>query len=260
MPFLSIIIPTFNSAATLERTMQSVLAQTYKDFEILIIDNCSTDTSIEVAKNYKDDRIKIFVERDKGVYDAMNKGIGYASGEWIYFLGSDDWLYTNKVLQNVYEFIQAYNCEVVYGNITSTRFGGVYGGSFDTGKLLIENIGHQAIFFHKNVFKKTGKFNLNYKAQADWDHNMRWFFSKNIKHSYFDLVIAVYSDRGLSADGDVLFEQRRIANYVKHAGNILPLKKRLSLLKYAFDKARREKRTGLAFYILMTGVETLVKF
>jgi glycosyltransferase involved in cell wall biosynthesis len=260
MPFISIIIPTFNSAATLAVTLQTVLAQTYQNFEVLIIDNCSTDASIEIAKSFKDNRIKIFIAKDKGVYDAMNKGIGCASGEWIYFLGSDDWLYNNEVLQDVYEFIRANNCEVVYGNITSTRFGGVYGGSFDADKLLIENIGHQAIFFHKNVFKKAGNFNLHYKAQADWDHNMRWFFSKNIKHCYFDLVIAVYSDRGLSADGDALFEQHRIANYVKHAGNRLPLKKRFSLLKYAFDKARREKRTGLAFYILMTGVETLVRF
>ncbi len=116
----------------------------------------------------------------------MNKGIQYAAGEWLYFLGSDDWLYDNEVLQNVYEFMQTNNCEVVYGNITSLRFGGIYGGAFDADKLLIENIGHQAIFFHKNVFKKTGKFNLHYKAQADWDHNMRWFFSKYIKHCYFD--------------------------------------------------------------------------
>jgi glycosyltransferase involved in cell wall biosynthesis len=256
----SIIIPTYNAAQTLSKALESVLSQTCKDLEILIIDNCSTDNSLQTANSFNDERIKIYSANDKGVYDGMNKGIEYAKGEWLYFLGSDDRLYDSKVLTDVIQFIQKNTCDVVYGNVVSTRFGGAYGEVFDTDKMLVENICHQAIFFSKNVFKKTGKFDLRYKAQSDWDHNMRWFFSSQIKHAYFDRTIALYNDGGLSSGGDVLFEQHRIANYVRYAGRNLPLKRRLQLIKYGFDKARHEKKTGLSLYMLFTGIKTLMQF
>jgi glycosyltransferase involved in cell wall biosynthesis len=260
MPCFSIIIPTYNAAQTLPKALESVLGQTRKDLEILIIDNCSTDNSLQIANSLNDERIKIHSAKDKGVYDAMNRGIEYARGEWLYFLGSDDHLFDNEVLNDVDAFIHKNSCDVVYGKVVSTRFGGAYGEAFDTEKMLVENICHQAIFFNKHVFEKTGKFDLRYKAQSDWDHNMRWFFSSQIKHVYFDHVIAVYNDGGLSSGGDALFEQHRIANYVRYAGRHLPLKRRLQLIRYGFDKARHEKKTGLSLYMLFTGIKTLMQF
>ena len=87
---LSIIIPTFNSANTLRRALDSIIGQTLNDLEVLIMDGVSTDQTLDIAKTYNDNRIRIFSEPDNGVYDAMNKGIDKASGEWLYFLGSDD--------------------------------------------------------------------------------------------------------------------------------------------------------------------------
>ena len=95
-PFISIIIPTFNAESTILKALESILQQTFKDFEILIIDGLSKDKTIEIVENLKDSRIKIHSDKDIGIYDAMNKGIHYAQGKWLYFIGSDDYLYNNE--------------------------------------------------------------------------------------------------------------------------------------------------------------------
>ena len=81
----------------------------------------------------------------------------------------------------------------------SNRFNGVYDGEFNYWKLTTKNICHQSIFFKKKVFKTIGKFNLKYKIQADWDHNIRWFFSSKISKIYANMVIANYADGGFSS-------------------------------------------------------------
>jgi hypothetical protein len=97
--------------------------------------------------------------------------------------------------------------DVVYGNVTSPRFNGVYDGEFTYSKLAEQNICHQAIFLNKVVFKKIGKFNLRYKAHADWDHNIRWFFSSKVSKIFIDLIIASYADGGVSSNGDSVFKK-----------------------------------------------------
>lgn len=260
MPFFSIIIPTCNSAETLSIALDSIMQQNFTNFEVIVVDGSSKDDTLDIITRYTDSRIKVWSEPDKGVYDAMNKGIKKASGEWLYFLGSDDYLYDNNVLGDVATFLKHNEYNVVYGKVQSERFGGDYGEMFDADKLLYENICHQAIFFHKNIYAFTGLFNLQYKAQADWDHNMCWFFSGGVRHSYLNRHIAVYSDGGLSAAGDALFEQHRIINYVRHAGNKLPVKRRLQLLKYAWHRARKQNKSGLLPYILKTGFTTLLQW
>lgn len=92
MFFLSVIIPTYNSENTIEKCLDSLLAQTFKDFEICIIDGGSLDNTLTIATCYRTQfkNIRIVSEPDEGVYDAMNRGIDFASGKWLYFLGSDD--------------------------------------------------------------------------------------------------------------------------------------------------------------------------
>ena len=90
MPRLSIINPTFNSAKTLSRCLDSVISQSFTDWEVLMMDGVSNDDTIKIASSYQDSRIRIYSEPDKGIYDAMNKGIDKAHGEWLYFIDSDD--------------------------------------------------------------------------------------------------------------------------------------------------------------------------
>ncbi|MDQ3112243.1 MAG: glycosyltransferase [Bacteroidota bacterium] len=199
LPLISIIIPAYNSGNTIERSLESIRKQNSRNFEVLIIDAVSKDNTLELARKYeKHFQLLIFSEADRGIYDAMNKGIALAKGKWVYFLGSDDELYAPDTLQKVAEYLQP-GIDVIYGNVFSSRFGGVYAGSFDQKKIFNQNICHQSIFFNKDVFKQTGLFDLSYKIWADHDHNFKWFLPGNIKHRFVDVIVANYADGGASS-------------------------------------------------------------
>jgi glycosyltransferase involved in cell wall biosynthesis len=198
-PLISIIIPTYNSGKTIERCLESIKKQNTRNFEVLILDGVSKDNTLELVRRFEIYiPIRLSSEPDKGIYDAMNKGIRLAKGKWVYFLGSDDELYSSDTLVKVAEHLQP-DMEVVYGNVFSPRFGGVYDGSFDKKKIFNQNICHQSIFFNKDVFKKTGLFDLKYKIWADHDHNFKWFLPGNIKHRFVDIIVANYADGGASS-------------------------------------------------------------
>jgi len=208
-PLISIVIPTFNSGITIKNCLDSIQAQTFRDFEVLIIDSISSDNTLEIVGQFKDNiSINIFSEKDKGIYDAMNRGIRLAKGEWIYFLGSDDTLFTPDTLMQVAKELKATDAEVVYGNVMSERFSGVYAGEFDKKKIFNNNICHQSVFFNKSVFQKIGDFNLHFKANADYDHNLKWFLSDTIKHKFIDIIIANYAAGGFSSQSDDLDFQK----------------------------------------------------
>lgn len=230
-PLLSLIIPVFNSEKTINRTLNSILSQTFTNFEILIIDGASSDGTLKIIKDYgkKDNRIRWRSEKDSGIYDAMNKGVKMSKGNWIYFLGSDDNLYDKNVLRNVFCTQHYENYDVIYGNVHSTRFGGLYDGEFNNEKILERNICHQAIFLKENVFEKVGNFNLKFKTQADWDHNIRWFFSRKIKYKYIDVIIANYADGGFSSvTNDLSFLDIKRMQYMRYAKDFLDFETKIS--------------------------------
>jgi len=234
---ISIIIPTFNSAKTLSIALESILKQSFSDYEILIIDGLSTDNTIAIAENYQDTRIKLFSEKDKGIYDAMNKGIEYSKGEWLYFLGSDDKLYHSDILKDVFNEVEKNKCDVIYGDVYSTRFNGRHSGEYNYKKIFDQNICHQAIFFKKKIFKKTGLFNLRYRSHADWDHNMHWLLDPTISKSYYDCIIADYADGGFSSlNGDPLFDNEKTIKYLIYGKAELPFDLRVRLIKQELRK------------------------
>lgn len=209
-PFLSIIIPTYNSGQTIRRALDSITGQTFKDFEVLVMDGQSTDDTVRIVEAYKKyhSHIKIFSERDKGVYEAMNKGIELSRGEWLYFLGSDDFLYQTNTIEEFSKLDNLVEVDVCYGNVYYTYTRALYNGKFDFQKLIKRNICHQAIFFRKEVFDKIGKFNLKYRIHADWDHNIRWFYSSKIVSKYVDLTFATFTHGGISSlYKDKIFER-----------------------------------------------------
>jgi glycosyltransferase involved in cell wall biosynthesis len=184
--FFSIIIPTFDSSATIKSCLESILNQSFLYFEVCIIDGFSSDNTIEIVKEYSSQypNIHFVSEKDNGIYDAMNKGIQLAKGEWIYFLGSDDLIHHKDVLQAVYSLDKS-EYQVVYGNakiIGKTAWakeGQLYDGEFDLQKLLKKNICQQAMFYHKRSFaNKTSLFNIDYEICADWDFNLRCWARK----------------------------------------------------------------------------------
>jgi glycosyltransferase involved in cell wall biosynthesis len=216
---LTIITPTYNAAATLAACVESVAAQTLLPLEHWIIDGASIDQTIGLVKELvaKYPHLKYISEPDQGIYHAMNKGIDLAKGEWIYFLGADDTLYDENVLKDI--FSQKNNTQIIYGDVlmVSREQSYLYGGKFDIERILRENICHQAIITHKDVFGKLGRFRLDFPVWADWEFNLRWFLSKSIKKAYINRIMANYSRDGYSSQrGDPAFvaqRERLILNY-----------------------------------------------
>jgi glycosyltransferase involved in cell wall biosynthesis len=233
-PIVSIIIPTYNAASTLEETFKSIISQTYSHYEILVIDGKSTDPTLDIVRKY-DTHIKKWIsEKDQGIYDAMNKGIEMAKGDYLYFMGSDDVFYSDRVLESLFMEAGNLNYEVVYGNVIKKSKGIVYDGEFNPLKLKEKNICHQAIFTHRRVFDKIGKFNTRYKILADWDFNIRWFTNKNISRRFVHLTIAVYNDisssSGYFEEGFYKYKDELLDKYI-YSWHFLMYKKILSFLR-----------------------------
>lgn len=197
-PLFSIIIPTYNSELSLGKTLKSVLSQEFRDFEILILDGLSSDKTISIAKSFNDSRLKIYSEKDTGVYDAMNNGIKKSQGTWLYFLGSDDYMINEKVLSQVHSQIDGAT-DVLYGSVMGPTLGSKYDGEFDFEKLFNKNICHQSIFYNKRVFSEFGFYDTKYITWADYVFNIRAFYSNKIKWKYIDEVIAFYDGDGISS-------------------------------------------------------------
>ena len=150
---LSIIIPTYNSASVLPKALESIVGQTFTDWEVLVMDGVSTDDTLKVAKSYNDSRIRIYSEPDKGIYDAMNKGIKKAHGEWLYFLGSDDWLMNENALSDVFVQGALEGYDVVYGEVEAPHLASDHSGEW-TLQTLDRNRCHQAIFYRRSVVRR----------------------------------------------------------------------------------------------------------
>jgi glycosyltransferase involved in cell wall biosynthesis len=214
MPFFSIIIPTYNSEQTISRCLASVLSQKFDDFELIIIDGSSSDRTITLVRHILANKPELLYtivsEKDKGIYDAMNKGADQANGQWLYFLGSDDEFVNNEVLSAVYKHLVTNpSPDFFYGNVLLKSTGKRYAGRFDMRRLLIVNICHQAIFVSRKTFLELGPFNTRYTLWADWDFNLKVFLHrKRVCFSSED--IAYYNDEGgeSSASSDMIFGQR----------------------------------------------------
>lgn len=181
-PFFSIIIPTFNRKNLLKIAVNSVLNQSFKDFELIIIDDGSTDKTKEMIKSIKDNRIKYFYQKNKGVSCARNKGIKKAAGKYIAFLDSDD-RFTKYKLEIVYETIKKYpKFKIFHTNELWYRNGKILsqkkhhakpdGDVFDKAlKLCCISISTAVI--EKNIFEKAGLFDEKLPACEDYDFWLR---------------------------------------------------------------------------------------
>ena len=214
----SIIIPAYNSAKTIEATLQSIVIQSYKAIEIILVDGGSKDDTIAITKKFafNDLQYTIISEPDKGVYDAMNKGIKKCKGNWLYFLGSDDVIYDSMVFADMAKAIINHpQVEMVYGNVMLEKpsFGGsiVYDGPFDHKKIFDRNLSHQSVFYAKQLVDKTGLYNLNYVVCADYDYNLRCF--SKTSPLYIDRIICTFSHGGLSSTvTDYAFSRDKLKN------------------------------------------------
>ena len=229
MPFFSIIIPTFNSRNTVPSCLSSILQQTMRNFEIILQDGGSCDGTRDIVLDMNDTRIHFYAEPDTGIYDAMNKAVERTSGEWILFLGSDDYLYGNTVLSDIHAELIQYNntVDMVYGNVKIigdtpwAKDGTIYRGEIDTPTLLNKhNYCHQAIFYHRRIFDDGHRYNPKYRICADYDFNLLCTAKYQVK--YVPTVVSSFVSGGLSSiDEDELFAQDTWINIIRYFGSKL---------------------------------------
>lgn len=192
---ISIITATFNSAKTLKDTIQSVLRQTNKDFEYLIIDGGSTDETIDIVKSYESEfsgRLKWVSEKDQGIYDAMNKGIKMASGDVVGILNSDDYFTSDDILQTVDNAFKSHEIDAIYGDIHFIRDGApdkcvrYYSSRMFSPFWLRFGFmpAHPSFYCKREVFEKAGLYSLDYKIGADYEMMVRLFKRHKIKSLY----------------------------------------------------------------------------
>jgi len=193
---ISIITVCYNSSKTIEQTFQSVQKQTYKNIEYIVVDGNSTDNTLDIIAKYNNIITKNISERDNGLYDAMNKGIALAKGDFIMFLNSDDVLNNMNTIQNIMHEIDKHSLNIVYGDISFFKDDvNKIVRLWKSSKFKKQNIckgwhpPHPGFTVSKEIFNEVGVFNSKLKIVADYDFMLRCFNYKNLKIKYINNVI-----------------------------------------------------------------------
>ena len=195
---ISIITVCYNSAATIEETIQSVTAQTYRDIEYIIVDGMSKDTTVAIIKKHEGEITKWRSEPDNGLYDAMNKGIKMATGDVIGILNSDDLYQDSDVITGVMnQFNNEPGLDILYGDL-------VYVKSDNTDKVVrnwkskdyysrfFEHANvppHPALFVRRKVYEEAGLFDLDYQIAADYEFMLRIFKNHKFNSKYINRLM-----------------------------------------------------------------------
>lgn len=212
-PILSIITINFNNRGGLQKTFDSVVAQTFRDFEWIVIDGGSTDGSRELIEQYADHFSYWVSEPDKGIYNAMNKGIKVAVGEYLLFLNSGDWFADKDALRTVFDVSRT--ADILYGYMVSKS---VDGPICNEGMMkpvlqwydfLGNTLPHQSSFIARRLFERFGLYDETYKIAADNKFFIQAIVWGKATYDFIPRVIAVYEGDGISAD-DARFEERDV--------------------------------------------------
>lgn len=212
-PKISIGIVVYNGVEHIGHALKSVVGQTYKNIELIVVDGSSTDGTLGVLEEYSKYISVMISEPDEGIYDAMNKVCSLATGDWLIFLGCDD------VLLNTLESSvkQMTNPEVVYyGDVIFRSSGKIYGGKSSKLKLMEYNICHQALFYPKSVYRKYS-YSLDYRWHADYLYNLT-LLGSGVKFIYTGVVVSLFNDKGGSLGGDADFKRDRLKLFAATLG------------------------------------------
>ncbi|HCI55303.1 MAG TPA: glycosyltransferase [Bacteroidales bacterium] len=194
-PLISIILISLNSVRTIELCLQSIITLDYPSIELIVVDGESTDGTIEILRKYDSKIDNLIIEKDSGIYDAMNKGAKSASGDFLYFTGADDVIVNSW--KNLTGKLKPGNT-VYYGNAYFPVLNRIYNGKFSRTEMLFRNICQQAIFYPASVFKKY-MFSDRYPFMADYHLNLILRSDKEFRFKYIELLVAIFSERGVSS-------------------------------------------------------------
>jgi len=201
-PLISIITVVYNGAKTLEQTIQSVINQTYNNIEYIIIDGGSTDGTLDIIKKYENHISQWVSEPDKGLYDAMNKGISKANGELIGMINSDDW-YEDNAVELIADAYQKHSEKRIFHG---DRYDVLENGSksirkFHPSKFKFLYYGmtynHPSMFIHRDIYKKCF-YNINLKALSDYEFVLKQFLKNKNSFHYVPVAYVNYRLDGIS--------------------------------------------------------------
>lgn len=204
---ISIITATYNSGSTLRDTLDSILRQSYTDYEVIIQDGCSRDNTLDIIKEYEPifgERMKWVSEKDNGLYDAMNRGISRATGDVVGILNSDDFYTSDNILGLIADGIS--NVDAVYGDIHFVKDDDLnkcvrYYSSknFRPWRMRWGYMpAHPSFYCRREVYEKNGLFSLDYKLAADYDILIRFLCKAKIKTKYLPLDMVTMRTGGAS--------------------------------------------------------------
>lgn len=218
----SIITVVYNGADTIEKTITSVIKQSDVDIEYIIIDGGSTDGTLDVVKKY-DEKISYWIsEPDNGIYDAMNKGIRCASGEWVTFMNANDW-YEPDAFAKIRAIIETCPADIIYGKVNKIEDGKVagymgIGEETDPKEIYAGNLYcHQGLFIKRKLFDQIGLYDCRYKIMADYEWILRAYEEELVPY-FIDVCVANFTAGGISSSKRGLDENRIIIkqNYEKY--------------------------------------------
>jgi glycosyltransferase involved in cell wall biosynthesis len=205
-PTVSIITVSHNSVRTISDTIKSVLAQTYDDIEYIIIDGSSTDGTIELVNSFGKNISKFLSEPDKGIYDAINKGIRLATGDIVGILNSDDFFYDSFVIERIAEQFKENEIDAVFGDarfvdpVRTSKVVRYYSSKyFNTGKFKFGFMpAHPSFYVKRELFEEFGYYKVDYKIAADFELLVRFLYINKIEFRYLEMPFLSMRTGGVS--------------------------------------------------------------
>ncbi|WP_343531513.1 glycosyltransferase family 2 protein [Pedobacter sp.] len=213
MPKLSIVTINYNNFSGLEKTFNSIFAQTYKNFEYIVIDGGSTDGSKDLIERYSEKITYWVSETDNGIYNAINKGIEASNGEYLFFLNSGDFLFSDDTLL---EFNKNANEDILYGDIKKLK--SKYQLDDEIKKLPYDlsfnffykdTLPHQSCFIKKNLFTKYGLYDEQLKITADWAFLILAICKYQCSYKHLEKTISCYDTTGISSQPELFIEHTK---------------------------------------------------
>lgn len=238
MQKISIITINYNNLEGLKRTVESVVNQTWNEFEYIVIDGGSTDGSVDYIESQNEHIDYWLSEPDKGIYNAMNKGICKANGEYLLFLNSGDHLYIDTVLQKNKSSIENY--DLIYFNwlVVGKNFTRIvtYPDKLKFSHLFFNALPHQATFMKKELFDRIGLYDENLKIASDWKFMIVALFKHNCSYKHINDTFSTFYLDGISNQVDSSDEREQVlreyfAPYFSDYNEILDLKQKEKILE-----------------------------
>ena len=200
MTKVSIITVTYNSAATLTRTLRSIEKQTYPEIEHILIDGESSDATMSIIHDYtnRHNNVRFISEKDSGIYEAINKGIKMATGDIIGILNSDDTLASNETIAHIVKTFEETGADLTYGDLVYCRYidkqlhvvRNWVSNDYDPHSLRFGWMcPHPTLYLRKHVYDEQGYYKPQYRISTDYDFILRVFACKNYKKAYIPEVL-----------------------------------------------------------------------